>query len=181
MQNKLWEVVGLFYENQGAENSGWVTDALIDQILADVPGLDAAKVKVDAQSTHGRRTRSRPGQAEATKLEVPGHAVVLPRRSASTRPSSSGRGRSTPSEFRPPIDQALQAGGRDAGAGIGALLAAAALSLAIVAGVGRDELARHRPRRRDPAARHRDRGRSARTVTLIQFEDLGCTPLRRRT
>src|SRR5690349_18165332 len=49
LQNKLWQVVGLFYENQGAENSGWVTDSLIDQILAQVPGLDAARVKVDAQ------------------------------------------------------------------------------------------------------------------------------------
>src|SRR6188472_2898386 len=50
LQNKLWQVVGLFYENQGTENSGWVTDALIDQILAAVPGLDAAKVKVDAKT-----------------------------------------------------------------------------------------------------------------------------------
>jgi len=47
-QNKLWEVVGLFYENQGEENTGWVTDELIDEILAQVPGLDAAKVKADA-------------------------------------------------------------------------------------------------------------------------------------
>ena len=31
LQNKLWQVVGLFYENQGAENSGWVTDSLIDR------------------------------------------------------------------------------------------------------------------------------------------------------
>lgn len=50
LQDKLWEVVGLFYENQGAENSGWVTDDLVDEILADVPGLDAEKVKSDANS-----------------------------------------------------------------------------------------------------------------------------------
>ena len=49
-QNKLWEVVGLLYENQGKENSGWVTDELIDEILAQVPGLDAAKVKAAANS-----------------------------------------------------------------------------------------------------------------------------------
>jgi protein-disulfide isomerase len=49
-QNKLWEVVGLFYEKQGAENSGWVTDELVDEVLASVPGLDAAKVKSDAKS-----------------------------------------------------------------------------------------------------------------------------------
>jgi protein-disulfide isomerase len=49
-QNKLWDVVGLFYANQGEENSGWVTDAKIDEVLAQVPGLDVAKVKKDAQS-----------------------------------------------------------------------------------------------------------------------------------
>jgi protein-disulfide isomerase len=50
LQDKLWEVVGLFYENQGVENSGWVTDELVDEILAAVPGLDAAKAKQDASS-----------------------------------------------------------------------------------------------------------------------------------
>jgi protein-disulfide isomerase len=49
-QNKLWEVIGLFYEKQGQENSGWVTDQLVDEVLAAVPGLDAAKVKADAKS-----------------------------------------------------------------------------------------------------------------------------------
>jgi protein-disulfide isomerase len=49
-QNKLWEVIGLFYEKQGAENSGWVTDELVDEVLASVPGLDAAKVKADAKT-----------------------------------------------------------------------------------------------------------------------------------
>ena len=42
---------GCSTQNQGEENSGWVTDALIDEILAEVPGLDAAKVKVDAKAT----------------------------------------------------------------------------------------------------------------------------------
>jgi protein-disulfide isomerase len=49
-QNKLWDVVGLLYAEQGEENSGWVTDAKIDEILNQVPGLNVAKVKKDAQS-----------------------------------------------------------------------------------------------------------------------------------
>jgi protein-disulfide isomerase len=49
-QDKLWEVVGLFYENQGEENTDWVTDTLIDGVLAQVPGLDAERVKRDAAS-----------------------------------------------------------------------------------------------------------------------------------
>jgi protein-disulfide isomerase len=50
-QDKLWQVVEAFYANQGAENSGWVTDAKVDEILAAVPGLDAAQVKKDASSS----------------------------------------------------------------------------------------------------------------------------------
>ena len=109
MQNKLWQVVGLFYENQGAENSGWVTDSLIDQILAEVPGLDAAKVKVDAKSAKVANQIAAV-QAEATKLGGPGNAVVLSRRRlqpAGQLPAEVVRPRASSA---PPIDQALKAG-----------------------------------------------------------------------
>ena len=49
-QNKLWDVVEAFYANQGVENTGWVTDEKIDEILAQVPGLDADKVLADAKT-----------------------------------------------------------------------------------------------------------------------------------
>ena len=42
-QNKLWNVVELEYENQGAENSGYATDALMRAIAEAVPGLDVEK------------------------------------------------------------------------------------------------------------------------------------------
>jgi protein-disulfide isomerase len=40
MQNKLWNVTELLFHNQGAENSGWVTDELLEQIGSSVEGLD---------------------------------------------------------------------------------------------------------------------------------------------
>jgi protein-disulfide isomerase len=40
-QDKLWNVVDMAYFNQGKENSGWATDALLKRIAAAVPGLDA--------------------------------------------------------------------------------------------------------------------------------------------
>ena len=43
-QNKLWNVVDLAYFNQGKENSGWATDALLKRIAGAVPGLDADRV-----------------------------------------------------------------------------------------------------------------------------------------
>jgi protein-disulfide isomerase len=40
MQDKLWNVGELLFHNQAAENSGWVTDDLLRDIGASVPGLD---------------------------------------------------------------------------------------------------------------------------------------------
>jgi len=39
-QNRFWNVLELLYENQGTENSGWVTDSLLQSIGKGVPGLD---------------------------------------------------------------------------------------------------------------------------------------------
>lgn len=71
LQNKLWDVVELFYARQGEENSGWVTDALVDEILAEVPGLDAARVKADATGPAVAKEIAA-AQAEATTRKVPG-------------------------------------------------------------------------------------------------------------
>jgi protein-disulfide isomerase len=40
-QNKLWNFVDLAYFNQGKENSGWATDAVLRRLAGAVPGLDA--------------------------------------------------------------------------------------------------------------------------------------------
>jgi protein-disulfide isomerase len=40
-QNRLWHVVELVYRNQGAENSGWLSDTFLRGALATIPGLDA--------------------------------------------------------------------------------------------------------------------------------------------
>jgi protein-disulfide isomerase len=40
----LWDIVDGLYVRQGLENSGWVTDGLIREIVAGVPGLDADRL-----------------------------------------------------------------------------------------------------------------------------------------
>jgi protein-disulfide isomerase len=40
----LWDVVHGLYARQGAENSGWVSDALVGEIAAGVPGLDVEQL-----------------------------------------------------------------------------------------------------------------------------------------
>ena len=105
-QNKLWEVTGLFYENQGEENTGWVTDSLIDEILAEVPGLDAAKVKVDAKSAAVTKEIAAV-QAEATTLQVGGtpwfYIAIGLNPPYEIRPTALD-----PSAFRPALDDALK-------------------------------------------------------------------------
>jgi len=46
-QDRLWNVVELLYTNQGAENSGWASEELIDRIAASVPGLDHKRFDAD--------------------------------------------------------------------------------------------------------------------------------------
>ncbi|HYA09421.1 MAG TPA: thioredoxin domain-containing protein [Gaiellaceae bacterium] len=43
-QNRFWNVLELLYENQGTENTGWVTDSLLRSIGDAVPGLSTQKM-----------------------------------------------------------------------------------------------------------------------------------------
>jgi protein-disulfide isomerase len=43
LQNKLWNVIELEYENQGTENTNYATDAFLRALAEAVPGLDAQK------------------------------------------------------------------------------------------------------------------------------------------
>lgn len=105
-EDKLWEVVGLLYAQQGEENSGWVTDAKIDEILAAVPGLDAARVKADATSEAVSQEITAV-QAEATALKVPGtpwfYIGIGLNQPYEIQPQSL-----TPGAFRPALDDALK-------------------------------------------------------------------------
>ncbi len=49
-QDRIWPFVDLFYRNQGAENSGYVTQDLLRRIAEDTPGLDAQKALRAADS-----------------------------------------------------------------------------------------------------------------------------------
>jgi protein-disulfide isomerase len=51
LQNKLWNFMDLLYKSQGAENSGWITDALLRQIGDSIPGFDTDKMMADRRSS----------------------------------------------------------------------------------------------------------------------------------
>lgn len=44
----LWDIVDGLYRRQGTENTGWVTDNLIKEIAAGVPGLDGGKLLAES-------------------------------------------------------------------------------------------------------------------------------------
>jgi protein-disulfide isomerase len=46
-QNKAWNYIELFYNSQGEENSGYVSEAFLQNLAQQVPGLDAAKWQSD--------------------------------------------------------------------------------------------------------------------------------------
>jgi protein-disulfide isomerase len=50
LQGRLWQFLDLLYKNQGAENSGWVTDDLLRSIGDSLPGLDTDKLLADMSS-----------------------------------------------------------------------------------------------------------------------------------
>jgi protein-disulfide isomerase len=50
LQKRLWQFLDLLYRNQGAENSGWVTEDLLRSVGASIPGLDVNAL-MSARST----------------------------------------------------------------------------------------------------------------------------------
>jgi len=49
-QGKLWQVMDLLYANQGAENSGWVSQDVLREVGDAVPGLDVERALRETQS-----------------------------------------------------------------------------------------------------------------------------------
>jgi protein-disulfide isomerase len=47
LQNHMWDYTDLFFRNQGAENSGYATDAFLEQLARQTPGLDADQLAGD--------------------------------------------------------------------------------------------------------------------------------------
>jgi protein-disulfide isomerase len=50
-QNRFWNVLVLLYENQGVENTGWVTTSLLRRIGDAVPGLDTDRMLAERDTT----------------------------------------------------------------------------------------------------------------------------------
>ena len=69
-QGKLWQFSDALYADQGDENSGWVTDELLQRIAGDLQ-LDWEKLKADAAGAAARQ-QANSMAAEAQQRQVPG-------------------------------------------------------------------------------------------------------------
>ena len=69
-QGKLWPYVAALYANQGDENSGWVTDDLLER-LANANGLDWGRLQKDAASK-AVASQMEATAAQAAQMGVPG-------------------------------------------------------------------------------------------------------------
>jgi protein-disulfide isomerase len=49
LQNRLWQLQEALYRNQGAENSGWVSDELVRMLAEEIPDLDVDRLFEDAE------------------------------------------------------------------------------------------------------------------------------------
>ncbi len=55
LQDKMWNVVEVLFRNQGGENTGWVTDDLLREVGAGVPGLDVERALAERGSRSVQR------------------------------------------------------------------------------------------------------------------------------
>jgi protein-disulfide isomerase len=52
-QNKMFNVAQLLFLNQGAENSGWLSDDLVERVAASIPGVDVPLLLADRNASAG--------------------------------------------------------------------------------------------------------------------------------
>ncbi len=106
LQDRLWNLQEALYRNQGAENSGWVTDDLIRELASEIPGLDVDQLFVDAESDEVAEAVD-DGIAQAEADDVPGTPTFFIR-AGSEKPYMLQSGL-TPEQLRAALDDALGA------------------------------------------------------------------------
>jgi protein-disulfide isomerase len=105
-QDRMWQFVDLFFHNQGAEGSGYVTDAFLRRLATAVPGLDVerALAERDAPAVEAEIAASRD---LARARRVAGVPTMLLGRSGEEPRDLPFRRASDPDAFVGPIEDLL--------------------------------------------------------------------------
>jgi protein-disulfide isomerase len=75
-QDRLWQLAEALYRYQGAENSGWLTDDLIRERAAEIPGLDVDRLFTDASRDDISKAAEQ-SLATAKEIGIPGTPTFL--------------------------------------------------------------------------------------------------------
>jgi protein-disulfide isomerase len=93
-QDKLFNFAQLLYFNQGAENTGWLSDSMVQSAAASIPGLDVPKLlderSSSAVSDEARRfdTQASDDKVRATPTILVGKTGRTPKQVTLTSPSN---------------------------------------------------------------------------------------------
>jgi protein-disulfide isomerase len=103
-QDRLWHVEHMLFEQQGGENSGWVTDELLSQIADATPGLDPERLLADTTSAAVAAQIDDAARAAdaASVTGTPSFLIGPPDDLRPFQPQSL-----TPDAFRPVLDERL--------------------------------------------------------------------------
>jgi protein-disulfide isomerase len=106
LQNRAWNLLDGLYAQQGAENSGWVTPALLRDVAGDVSGLNVQRMLDQRQSASVTRLL-RDAESSASQARVRGTPTFFVGRSGGPlQPVALTR--LTAAALRPALDAALQ-------------------------------------------------------------------------
>ena len=106
-QDELWPFVDAFYHRQGQENSGYVTDDFLRQVLAAVPGIDVEQALSDAGDPKAEKLPTRAeAEAKAAGISSTPSFMIGP---TGGKLSDLKVSALDPGQFTEPIDAALAA------------------------------------------------------------------------
>jgi protein-disulfide isomerase len=71
LQDRMWDFTDLFFRNQGAENSGYATNAFLERLARQTPGLDVEQLSSDLGSQEAEAL-TRQAERLARRLGVDG-------------------------------------------------------------------------------------------------------------
>lgn len=105
-QNHLWDVLDDIMANQGQENSGWLSAALLERIGALIPGFDVTTAMETASSSAIKKEVAADVQQGKSRGIVGVPAIFCGRREGSLKALKFAK--YTPAEFERPINRLLR-------------------------------------------------------------------------
>lgn len=106
-QNRFFNLMGLFYFNQGAENAGWLSDDMITSASASIPGFDVPAL-LAARDTSQVKDESERLNSLATTDNVQGTPTVFVGKSGDALQQLPTADASDPAPVTAAIEKALR-------------------------------------------------------------------------